>query len=324
MKLKFTINEPGSFFHFLDSISLWDIHTRKEIKRYYESLFSLTERDEQLLEDYIKIRKKYPWKKLDSDFYPSRDMQQVLRNVRKRLNKKEYDKLKEIMENFNPNFHKIFLEWKKVLLKRKQSLEKEVKKHNLQALFSDIANFYESKNYPKEVFVHLVINPSKHSCGGGANIEPRNHITLEPTNLKEDREGAVLNDISVIAHETLHVIEHKANKNKWSKFMSEVKKNKLNESILREAIADTLVPDGYLALKYKLIDKVKIIKFNRLRAISKYKESRPSRYYRKSRQKLSAMLYQLTENQMKKGMTLFEEDYIKKSIEKYILMRNKT
>lgn len=324
MKLKFTIHEPGSFFHFLDSISLWDIHTRKEIKMYYENLFSLTGKDEHLLKDYIKIRKKYPWKKLDSDFYPSRNMQQVLINLRKRLNKNEYDKLEEIINNFNPNIHKIFLQWKKALIKRKQSLEKEVKKHNLKELFSDIAKFYGSKNYPTEVFVHLVINPSNHSRGGGANIEPRNQITLEPTNLKEIRQGAVLNDVSIIAHETLHIIEHKANRNKWGKFMSDIQKRKLNESILREAIADTLVPGGYLALKYKLIDEIKIVKFNRLRAISKYKESKPSRYYRRSRQKLSAMLYPLTENQMKMRMTLFEGDYIKKSIEKYILMRNKT
>jgi hypothetical protein len=324
VKLKFAVNEPASFFHLLDSISLWDIHAMGAIRRYYENMFGLSDEDERLLRNYRKIRRKYPWKMLDSDFYPSKSIEQALKKCGKRLNETEHSKLKTIIDNFYPAFHKIFIGWKNALLKRKKSLEKEVRRHSLKGLFSEMAKFYESKGRPKTVYVHLVVNPSKHSCGGGANIEPRNHVTLEPANLEGCREGAVLDDIAVIAHEVLHIIENKSNKTKWNEFMSFAKKMGLDESMLRESIADTLVPDGYLALKYKLIDETKIPKFNRLGAISAHEKSKPSRHYGMFRQKLSAALYPLTESQMKRGMSLFEGDYVERCVEKYLLMKSKT
>jgi hypothetical protein len=316
MELKFTINEPGSFFHFLDSISQWSIHTRKEIRECYEKSYGLSMEDKTFLQQYIKIRKKYPWQLLDSDFYPSKDFKEVKSKIKKRLTREEYKILIRIIKNFYPNIHKIFLKWENHLINKKGSLELETKKHRLKKLFSEIAQFYESKKYPKTIYIHLVINPSEYASGGGANIWPRKHITLEPRNLKENR-GA-LEDISTIVHEALHLIEHEANKKKWDDFKEKVKKKGLDFEILREAIADTMAPEGYIALKYKLITKTNILEYEKLK--KKNRKTDPGEYYRRSRRKLSARLYQLTKKQAEEGKALFDGNYIEKCIKEFLFL----
>jgi hypothetical protein len=316
MELKFTINEPGSFFHFLDSVSQWSMHTRKEIREYYEKSYGLSKKDKTFLQQYIKIRKKYPWQLLDSDFYPSKDFKETKLKIKKRLTAEEYRILLRIIKNFYPNIHEIFLEWENHLMNRKKSLELETKKHKLKELFSEIAQFYESEKYPKTIYVHLVINPSEHAAGGGANIWPRKHITLEPRGLKED--GGVLNDIPTIVHETLHLIEHKANKNKWDNFKEKAKNVGLDFEILREAIADTIAPEGYIALKYKLISKTNILEYEKLK--KKNKKTDPIGYSRGSRRKLSARLYQLTKKQVEEGKALFDGNYIEKCIKEFLFL----
>jgi len=324
MRLIFTINEPGTFFHFLDSISSWDLHTRSSVKKYYKKKFGLSKKDYEILDKYIQIRRKHSWEKLDSDFYPSRNFKDLKIKLKKRLSKKDYSSLERVMDYFYPNLHKVFNEWKGHLLVRKKGLENQAKRHNLKKLFSEIVGFYESKNYPRKVFVHLVVSPSFHSSGGGANISPEEHITIEPRKLKENNQRDIIHDISIVAHEILHLIEHNANKRKWNQFKKISKKKKLNTEILRESIADTLVPDGDLALKYGLIDKITIFNFNKLRKISQYRKDNPSKYYRKSRQKLSAMIYPLTKKQLEEEKSLFEGNYIKNCISKYLEMRERT
>lgn len=315
MKLKFTINEPGTFFHFLDSISLWDIHTRDEIYKYYLERYGLTKVDKELLRKYIKIRKKYPWKELDSDFYTSRSFDQVKIKIKKRLTNNEFNELNEIINNFYNNIHDIFCDWNEKLIIRKNLLEKELRKYNLRDLFSEISQFYESKTIPRTIYVHLLVNPSIYSSGGGANISPNKHITIEPKKLRSLNTKNMISDICIICHEILHIIERNANKKKWRKFKKLVLRKRLDFDILREAIADTLVPEGYLALKYGFISKIKIKRFNELRLYQNNIDK--EKYYRKARKKLSAIIYNLTKNQIEQGKSIFEDNYINECIVKY-------
>jgi len=321
MKLKFEVREPATFFHFLDSISSWSIHTTKSIRKYYEEKFGISKEDNVFIKRYIKIRKKYQWGALDSDFYLSKNFKEARNRLKKRLKKKEYEELIEIIDHFYPDIHKIFLEWKKYLIQRKKQLENEVKKHDLKGLFKEVAHFYERKNHQKTVTVHLVVNPEKRRSGGGANIVPKEHITSAPQDLKSKHKRNLHCDISVIAHETLHLIEGKWRKKRWNDFKRFAGRNKIDVDILREAIADTLVPDGYLALKYELINDLHILNFNKIKKISKKNKSE---YYRKSRWKLSAMIYPLTKKQFEKDKSIFEGDYLKKCMHKYIEMRKKS
>ncbi|MFA5838814.1 MAG: hypothetical protein WC849_02655 [Candidatus Paceibacterota bacterium] len=319
MKFIFKIQEPATFFYFLDSVSLWDIHTRKWIREYYENKFSITKQDKKFIKKYIKIRKKYPWGILDSDFILAKNFDEVNKNLNKRLTKNEYVCVMEIINYFYPNIHKIYIEWKNRLEKRKNNLEKLSKKIKTEKIFSEIIKFYKSKHYPVVVYVHLLINPSESQSGGGANINPRKHITIETSKLDKETTENVKNSLSVIIHETLHLIESGIEKKEWKNFEKRVKKQKLNFNILTEAIADTLVPHGYLAQKYKL-NKKTVFQYKELKIPNKKNKSE---YYQKTRQKLSALIYPLTEKQMRGGKSVFDDDYIEKCIFEFKKMLKK-
>jgi len=322
MKLIIKIQESATFFHFLDSLSDWDIHTRKSVREYYEKRYPIDKEGKKKLQGYIKIRKKYPWRRLDSDFYPSKTFKEIYRKLKIRLKKEEYSIMKEIIDYFYPNIHKIFLEWKGKLAQRKIQIEKEIKNPLLKKLFEDIAKFYESKNYPKIVYVHLLADPSKHPAGGGANISPEKHITIEPYKLKSNSKKYALQDLATIIHEVFHILESgNGNIKNWNKLKRISKKSKIRLDILGEAIADTIAPFGYLTHKYKIQNKIEPPKFSNIKNIYKYRHANPRAYYRKSRQKLSAMIYPLTKKQFEGNKSLFEGDYLKKCIDKYLDMR---
>jgi len=314
LKLKFKVDEPASFFHILDSISQWDIYTRIRIREYYEVKAGISKEDKKFIKKYIKIRKKYPWKVLDSDFVPAKDFNEVKRNLKKRLTKKEFGEVNEIINHFYSPIHKIYLEWHKVLEKRKKQLEREVGKFNINTILGEIENFYESNYNHPNIFIHLVINPSKHFSGGGANIRPPIHITIEPLDLYNDKIGIIRHSLPIILHESLHLIESQSPQKKWDEFKKKAESRKLNFSILREAIADTLVPDGFLADKHGLARKSILIYKN-----SRYpkKDASDLEHYRRMRWKLSAYLYPLTKKQIENKMSLFEGDYIDNCIKEF-------
>lgn len=314
MKLKFVCREPAIFFHFLDSISNWSIHTRKSIITYYENRFGFSERDELIIKKYIKLRKKYPWKKLDSDFYLSNNFREVHKKLSNRLSKKEHGEVKIIINHFYPNLHKVFHEWKKHIVKRKELLKGEIKRQNLNELFREIAGFYEIKNPPKEVTVHLLVSPNKNknSGGGGANISPNKHITLEPHNPKSIQKKYLQSDICVIAHEILHQIEDGCIRSRKDG-LKKIGGKKIDLNMLNEAIADTLVPGGYLALKYRLVKRPKMHTIS----VKNYSKTNASTNYRVFRENLASLIYPLTKKQLEENKSIFQGGYLQKSTQKY-------
>jgi len=317
MKLIFTVNEPGNYFHLLDSISQWSIHTTEEIRKYYQAKFPLKEKDKNLIEEYIKIRNKHGWSILDSYFYPAKSLKEVYKNLERVLDKEELSKLIKIIGHFKKNFKKIFIEWKPHLERRKQSLKSESKKEHLTKILNEIAHFYEA-SLPEEIYIHLLINPMKGS-GGGANIHPKVHITLEPLFPKTNKRDLALDDLGTIAHESLHLIEHRSNKKKWKKFLNTLKKSKVDHPMLHESIADSIVPNGYLAHKYKIVKNKGILKHKNIKVTPKKQSERYN--YITFRFKLAAHLYPLTKKQFEKNKSLFDGDYIKQCIKKYKEMK---
>jgi len=319
MQIILTINKPGSFFHILDSISLWSIHTRPSIRKYYKKRFGISGEKKKIIKEYEKIRGKYGWQKLDSDFYPSKSFKEAGRKVKKRLNKKEYEKLQKIMNCFKNNINTLIKENINYLKEKRLKLNKEIKKQQVAEILKEISNFYES-SLPTKIYIHLLVNVSSGS-GGGANIEPDNHITLEPTNPKIKKKRKRYKDIPVIIHELLHIIERKSKQTKWEKFKSLSKKSKLDFGILHEGIADSIIPEGYLAVKYKLEKNQKVLKYKNIKIVSKKKDKR--RWYDTLRKKVSAHIYPLTKNQFDQNKTIFEGDYLKECIKKYKMINLK-
>ncbi len=318
MEIIFTVREPPTFFHILDSLSQWDFHTRKSIRKYYEKRFRLSSKDNELLEEYTKIRKKNGWGDLDSYFYPFKNFKQVEAKLKKKLNKREFSIIKKIINHFYNNLHILYLESKLFLEKRKIILEKEAKKHQLNLMIKEIAKFYESVAYPKKVYVHLVSGLNEWKSGGGANIFPKKHVVLEPQNINKFDLQDIKLDLCVVVHEILHLLEDNTSRNKWKKVKEKINKMGLDFWTFREAIADTLVPEGIFAIKYGLLNREKIPNYrNRkipLRNFNEYKYSRNSRF------KLSALIYTFTKYQIGDKKSVFEGDYLEKCVNEYIQM----
>ncbi len=315
MYIKFQIKEPGNLFHVLDSLSQWDIiHTRKSLAKYYKERFSLNKKDKKLIKLYIKIRRKYYWGKLDSDFYLSENFNELEKRLKRRLNEKEFKEIKVILDNFHTKICFIFQEWKPLLEKRKDNLNETIKRYPIKNIFQDIANFYNIKNIPRKVTVHLLLNPSEKTSGGGANIWPKEHITLEPKDLKHGNKNLAKEDISIIIHEILHLIENNMSK-KNKRFLNRIfNKERINRYIFREAIADALVPDGHIALKYGLIKHSSILK---LKDIKLPRKDNKKEYLRKARNKLSALFYPIVIKQIESKKTIFKKEFLKRYIETY-------
>jgi hypothetical protein len=325
MDVKFQVSKPANLFHVVDNTSLWDeAHCRANIRKWYEELFGLSAEDEMLLEKYATIRKKYGWKKLDSDFIPSRNYRQALSKARKRLKPSDFNALYEVIKHFSDNAGEMYSDTRPKLIRRKSNLEIEVQNHELNKLFEDVASFYGVKYYPKQFTAHLLLNASDGSVGGGANVEPRVHVTVEPLYLGEEKTEYLLTDIGSLSHEALHLIEDCTDIYDLEKYVGLTRRKGIRgfeEEILREAIAETLVPWGFLSVKYGLMNEPKILRCMDI-PIKPPIDKKDYRQYRIDfRHKLAAHLYELTLKTLEKENSIFDGNYLETAIDILIALR---
>lgn len=296
MKFIIKIQEPASFFYLLESLSNWNSHTRKDNRIFLKNKFKFNIRDKILLKKYSRLRRKYPWKQIDSDFILCEDFKQVEKRLKRRLNEKEFILMKKIIKTFNERFNSIYKNYKQQMIKRKKLLEELIKTYKLEAIIKEIEKFYEVENNLKKIDIYLLANPSGRG-GGGANVFPANCIQLEPKKLNKNNKENAKRDLAIIIHEITHLIEKRTSQKKWREFEENVKSNNLNFTILREAIVSSMAPEGYMTKKYSITKSFQNSK-SEIRKISK-------------------KIYPLTEKQFESKRTFFQGDYLKKCIEVY-------
>lgn len=318
MECVILIKEPASFFYLLESISNWDIHTRENTREYLEGRFKFNNKDRVLISRYVKIRKKYPWKQLDTDFIPSQDFKEVKRKLKRRLNEKEFVVMEEIIDNFSGRFCLVFNELRPFLIKRKEKIESLFKEYILEEISRKIGLFYGVKNFPKKIYISLLANPCERG-GGGANVLPAENIEIEPRNLKKDSSSEAKHDLAVIIHELIHLIEKRIDQKKWRDFEKRTKEQGLNFTILREAIASTLAPEGYITKKFG-IKKKSVLIYKKILLINPFTKRERLNYLLK---KLSARIYPLTKRQFEKNKNIFEGDYLENCFKRYKKLQNK-
>lgn len=312
MKIRFRVSEPSNISHVIDSLSAWDIHTNRNLGRLYRAQFGITTREDKMLRLYVDLRRKYRWGKLDSAFVLSRTLDQAYKNAAALLATDELEQLKQVFECFLDNARIMYLDSRGKLNKRKASLMGEVKRRPLRAIIEDVARFYAVKKLPRSTTVHLLLNTCDGQSQGAANIDPNGHVTLQPIYLGKEYRANAIYDLRVVLHEMIHVIEREMPRNRRESFTSQLRQKHLSraeQELLREAIACTLFPHGFLAVKYGLGEQDFRAKFmsttngsDRCRAVS-------------VRRELTARLYRLTANQMRKRKTLVADDYVSKAID---------
>lgn len=306
MKFTARIREPASFFYLLDSLSNWDPHTRAENKRYLLEKFKFGILDKFLLIRYTKLRKKYPWKQIDSDFILSEDFEEVETRLKRRLNESEFRLMKRIIKNFQEKFHSVFMDCKQLMINRTKLIEELIESYNLQRIVGEIANFYEVKINLKHIYIDLLANPSGKG-GGGANVFPSDCIQIEPKELWNNNRENAKKDLAIIIHEIIHLTEKRISQKKWRAFEEKVKKEKINFTILREAIATSIAPEGYIATKYFLASNSLENEFTKN---TKNKEKSLNAQIKN----IAIKIYPLTKKQFEKKQTLFCGDYIDRCI----------
>lgn len=318
MKIRFRVSEPSNIFQVIDSLSAWDIHANKNLGRLYRAQFGITAREDKMLRLYVGLRRKYRWGKLDSAFVLSRTLNQAYKEAAAFMATDRLEQLKQVFDCFLDNARIMYLDSRRKLNKRKADLLGEVRRRPLRAVIEDVARFYAAKTLPHSTTVHLLLNTCDGQSGGAANIDPNGHVTLQPIYLGKEYRANAIYDLRVVLHEIVHVIEREMVRDRHESFTSQLRQKHLSRSeqeLLREAIACTLFPHGFLAVKYGLAEEG-------LRSKSKNTTNGNDTCRAASmKRELTARLYQLTANQMRKRMSIVAEGYLSKAVETLFSVR---
>lgn len=328
MDIKFSISKPGNIFHVIDSISGWSPHTRDHIKKWYESLFGLSVLDDPFIDKYKQIRIRTDWEKFDSAFILSKNLKQAFARAQKLLKPHELKGLEDVFEHFSENATIMYEDSRPKLVQRKKYLEEEIHKYDLQGMCAEAQKFFDTRKVPEKVHVHLLLNTCNNYCCGGANTDSDTEITLEPVYLGKSEKGYFARDLGVIAHEAIHSIQNAANPEKMEQYLKLVKSigiNNIEQDIIREAIMDTLVPHGVLAVMYGLESKAAaegIIPIDKATKITPREENERD-YIQEFRKKLAAHLYEATQKAIESGSSIFENNYLENAVDTLISLRPK-
>ncbi|MBN2566803.1 hypothetical protein JXB02_01800 [Candidatus Woesearchaeota archaeon] len=325
MELVFHVQEPANVFSIIDDLSDWDMHTVRSIKRLYEAQFGASEEDSAFLAHYQALRKRSGWSSLDSAFIPARTIGEALEKAKGLLFPIEHQILEKVIGRFRDDAAMLYYGHRSRLELRKASLEREVKSHDLPGLIERLAKFYETRSYPTRFHVHLLVNTCDGSGGGGANVGTQEDTTLLPHCPGKDVAAYIDSDLAVSAHEIGHLIESRAPMEKLdasAAYLDSVGIGADGREIFREAIMDSLLPHGVLALDYGLSapEDVASRLENAGKTIIPHRTDR-RRYYSALRERLGAAFYPLSKETIGKGETLFQNSYIRRAAEIFLATR---
>ncbi len=245
-------------FHFISNLTRWHFSAReKDNKRWLKETGRLTQKEKNALRVFTKILKKYNFgKNFIGKPFTKGSEKEIWINVKKFVNKKEFEQIQEVFSVFDKRFEKIWKKDKKKLQDWQGRLEKSLNKNKkIKEIFKKSKIFFRVKNLPKNIEIYLLIG----NGGGGANIG-QNAITLDVAN----RPASFLKHIlGIVLHEVLHLISNSSNY--YSRLMEgTVKRLRVSKkhpfmtskmgkrTIINEAIISVLCPEGYVFIKYFL------------------------------------------------------------------------
>ncbi|MEK7575788.1 MAG: hypothetical protein AAB491_01745 [Patescibacteria group bacterium] len=258
MKFFIQVTKTANKFHFISNLTDWHFSCREsDNKRWLEETGKLTQKEKNALKLFTKILKKYDFGEnfIGKPFTRNND-KEIWKNIKKFINKKEFERIQEIFYVFDKRFEKIWKKERDRLKFWKIKLQKYLSKYKgNKEIFGKSKIFFRAKNLPSTMEIYLLIG----SGGGGANIG-KGAITLDFSNRPISHLKYAL---GVITHETLHLIANSSqyylkNLKKTAESLSVPRKNSLisgkrrKRSIVNEAIIGAICPEGYVFTKYFL------------------------------------------------------------------------
>jgi hypothetical protein len=254
MKLNFHVYKTANLFYFVSSLTRWHFSTEERYINYWlKQTGPLNQKELIALDKFKKVLlghnfgANYLGKPLLS--YPDK---KAMLEARKLLNEKDYDTLKSTFEIMTPRFEKIWkVEGSNLRKWQKQLSNATTSSENID---KDLSTFFGVKLKNKTTKVILIIGADVRYGGGGANSIP---------GCIEQVIGLGTKYVSDVLPTIWHEYIHDAYREPAKKIRDEyLKKHRLEQDILRlglggdpahfinEGICSSLMPRGYLAIKY--------------------------------------------------------------------------
>lgn len=264
MKFKIRCTKLSNQFFFLSNMSRWRFWCRKEYNREWLKIIGKLDKiEKKTLDDFAAILNKYSQSQSKirlPDLFSLTSKEKIWHLAKKALSQKDYLLFRNIFKIFDFKYRKI---WRIIKLDKKLaefSLRNNLKKYQNQIKNSvrDISILYNKKFPSQKLFnIYLIILPKTVKGRGGKY--GRSSVVLEGsvTSFKEKRM------IEIMIHEIIH--SYFESPYFYSLVVSFIKKKELLNLfqkskilkqtgsvyfVIKEIIAGSLIPKGYLSKKY--------------------------------------------------------------------------
>jgi len=266
INFKILYTKLANKFFFISNLSEWHFSCRKLYNQdWLKQVGYLTEKEKKALKQFKKILKKYNFRKDNylGFLFITLSEKKVWANLKKRVSKRKFDKIRMIFKIFEPKFEQIWFKEKKNLRQAKQILNKSLKEKRIKNLINDLFLLFPKKSGYKILTFQIYLLghlSTKYYIAGGANIG-ENKITIELSQITS-KTGVEEKCLRVIFHEIIHAFFEKPNfREALGKFLGKQNLDKFTqtkvyqeigsfETIINEMIVHSLLPNGYLGEKY--------------------------------------------------------------------------
>lgn len=253
MMIKICYSKLVHHFFFLWHISRGgSFHYKEYTNDWLKITGQFTKKEKEVIRKFKSVFQKQSKDILDSIF------------VKKKIENKE---IREVFEITEAKFQKIWDIVENDLPKAKNNLINLIKDNlkTFKLIIKKLKIFYNVNNVPEKTIIYIILLPQTIKSGGGKFI-PKNNIILEG-NLKRFNNKKTL---AILLHEMIHLyLEAYLKQQLYPKFH-----NKIEYHPLKELIAGTLLPEGYLSYRFLNLPIKKTVKEQKLvKLVEQYIES---------------------------------------------------
>lgn len=273
MRFRFKVSKLANHFFFVSNLAAWSPYYRKEYNELWLRHQPLNRKERGALIEISKMLRKYSLYNL---FISSTNPEKTWRRALQLLPKKDLRILQGILEVFSSRFERL---WKK----EKGNLDEVAKELSTsltisKKLLSLIGTLYGASQKSQEVEIFLLSSPiAKRAASGGSGLG-KNKIAIECSKITSKNNEK--NELArVVLHELIHAsfeqkirkkiqtyIQSNRFKELHTKSLSQsavYRQVKSFEGTIKEMIAVSLLPEGYIAEKYFGVDVKKNLRKRR-------------------------------------------------------------
>lgn len=246
IKCKIRIEKIANFFFFLANLSKWKHWCRQEYnEEWIKMTGKLMPNEQNQLKQFCQVMRRTSQKKLllYDLFFQLTSEDRIWQDTKKKLNRLDYNIVKETFEIFSNRFNKI---WNNLPVKiAANDFEQYINNFPyLNLILHDLKTFYSKKLNVKEIIILIILLPSGLQSGGG-RYDLKNNIVILEGSLSR---LLCSRTVEIFCHELIHLyFEKHYLENLLNRYFDDCQDKKQQ---IKEAIAGSLLPNGYLSQKY--------------------------------------------------------------------------